>query len=411
MDGYYYNANEKKEKGSVLVILGGYDMMMVLFANRAAVVLAGAAQDRETPRSYTALSGKIGITERKSSMRNGIYIGMLAAVLALGGCGTDAAPLPEPITSVIQKDPITKSDFLLNTFVTVTIYDSQDEALLEESMELCREYEGLLSKTVESSEISAINHRETGTDRVAVSDATAELIGEGLEFSKLSDGAFDITIEPVSSLWDFTSGQALIPDQEELAKAVEQVDYRKVSVDGNQVVLASPGTRIELGAIAKGYIADRIKEYLMGEGVESAIINLGGNVLCVGEKPDGSAFKIGLQKPFKDRNETIAVLNIRDQSVVTSGVYERHFEKDGVNYHHILNPEDGYPYDNGLLSVTIVSPRSVDGDGLSTTCFSLGLEKGMALVDSMPEVYGYFITEDYEVHASEGANELLQGTK
>lgn len=344
-------------------------------------------------------------------MRNGIYIGMLAAVLALGGCGKDAAPLPEPIAAVIQKDPITKSDFLLNTFVTVTIYDSQDEALLEGSMELCREYEGLLSKTVESSEISAINNRGAETDRVAVSDATAELIAEGLEFSKLSDGAFDITIEPVSSLWDFTSGQALIPDQEELAKAVEQVDYRKVSVDGNQVVLDSPGTRIELGAIAKGYIADRIKEYLMGEGVESAIINLGGNVLCIGEKTDGSAFKIGLQKPFKDRNETIAVLNIRDQSVVTSGVYERHFEKDGVNYHHILNPEDGYPYDNGLLSVTIVSSQSVDGDGLSTTCFSLGLEKGMALVDSMPDVYGYFITEDYEVHYSEGAKELLQGAK
>lgn len=345
---------------------------------------------------------------------------MVAAVLLLGGCGEAKAPVQEPISAAVQKspisaaalkDPITKSDFLLNTFVTVTIYDSQDEALLDKSMELCREYEGLLSKTIASSEIAAINSREEGTDRVTVSEGTAELIAEGLEFSRISDGAFDITIEPVSALWDFTGGQEVIPDEEQLAEAVEQVDYHNVSVDGNQVVLASPGTRIELGAIAKGYIADRIKEYLMGEGVESAIINLGGNVLCIGEKPDGSGFKIGLQKPFKDRNETIAVLNIRDQSVVTSGVYERCFEKDGVNYHHILNPETGYPYDNGLLSVTIVSPQSVDGDGLSTTCFSMGLEDGIALLDSMPDIYGYFITEDYEVHYSEGAKELLQSAK
>ena len=155
-------------------------------------------------------------------------------------------------------------------------------------------------------------------------------------------------------------------------------------------------------------IADKIKDYLLEQGVKSALINLGGNVLCIGEKPDGLPFKVGLQKPFKDRNETIAVLNIRDRSVVTSGVYERCFEKDGVNYHHILDPKTGYPYDNGLLSVTIVSPRSVDGDGLSTACFSLGLKEGIALLDTMPEVCGYFITEDYKVHYSEGAKELLQ---
>ncbi len=348
-------------------------------------------------------------------MAGAVRLWIAAAAMVLGGCGKDADlvrdGIRDKVAAVIQKDPITKSDFLLNTFVTVTIYDSQDETLLDGSMELCRTYEGLLSKTIESSEISKINNREKGTDRVKVSEATAELIGEGLEFSRISDGAFDITIEPVSSLWDFTGGQAVIPEKEALVQAVKQVDYRMVSVEKDQVVLASPDTRIELGAIAKGYIADRIKEYLMGEGVESAIINLGGNVLCIGEKPDGSDFKIGLQKPFKDRNETIAVLNIRDQSVVTSGVYERHFEKDGVNYHHILNPETGYPYDNGLLSVTIVSPRSVDGDGLSTTCFSMGLEDGMALLNSMPEVYGYFITEDYEVHYSEGAKELLSQVK
>ncbi len=139
------------------------------------------------------------------------------------------------------------------------------------------------------------------------------------------------------------------------------------------------------------------------------MINLGGNVLCVGKKPDGTPFKIGLQKPYADRNETIEIMNINDMSVVSSGVYERHFVKDGVNYHHILNPGDGYPYENGLVSVTILSELSTDGDALSTTCFSLGLNKGMELLDSTDGVYGVFITEDGEVYYSQGAREFLVG--
>lgn len=126
----------------------------------------------------------------------------------------------------------------------------------------------------------------------------------------------------------------------------------------------------DLGAIAKGYIADQVKEFLIDKGVGSAIINLGGNVLCLGSKPGGQAFKVGIQKPYADRNETIAIMELSDMSVVSSGVYERFFVKDGVSYHHILNPATGYPLDYGLISVTIISEKSVDGDGLSTTCFA-----------------------------------------
>lgn len=327
-------------------------------------------------------------------------IGFLAALLIFIFCGCSTKQVP--------KDPITKSDFMLNTFVTITIYDSQDMDLLDNSLALCREYENKLSRTIETSEVSEMNHRNPRIGAVTVSEETAELIQKGLEYSSLSDGAFDITIEPVSSLWKFSGGSGIVPDAGELKKAVEQVDYRQVSVEGNQVSFQSPETRIELGAIAKGYIADRIKAYLQEQGVESAVINLGGNVLCIGERPDGSPFKIGLQKPFRNWSETIAVLNIQDQSMVTSGIYQRCFEQDGKFYHHILNPEDGYPYDNGLISVTIVSPKSVDGDGLSTACFSMGLEKGMALLDQIPDTYGYFVTEDYQIHYSQGAKELLQ---
>lgn len=150
-----------------------------------------------------------------------------------------------------------------------------------------------------------------------------------------------------------------------------------------------------------------MKEYLKSQGVESAIINLGGNVLCVGERPGGKPFKIGLQKPFADRTETVASLDIRDLSVVSSGVYERHFEENGVNYHHILDPFTGYPYENGLTQVTILSEQSVDGDGLSTTCFALGLEGGMKLADSLDGVYAVFITEDGEIHYSQNAADFV----
>lgn len=353
-------------------------------------------------------------SRKRSTMRSiasPICAIMLTAALSLGGCGQAKVPKdqPQPTDMIkLPQDPISKTAFLLDTFVVITIYDSQDESLLDGSLALCKGYEEQLSRTIQTSEIARLNARSAGTERMAVSPSTAELIEEGLDYSRLSGGAFDITIEPVSSLWDFTSGKAQLPDPEQLAEAVEKVGYEELYVEGDEVCFTSPDTRIELGAIAKGYIADKIKEYLLEQGVKSALINLGGNVLCIGEKPDGLPFKVGLQKPFRDRNETIAVLNIKDQSVVTSGVYERCFEKDGVNYHHILDPKTGYPYDNGLLSVTIVSPRSVDGDGLSTACFSLGLEEGIALLDTMPEVYGYFITEDYEVHYSEGAKGLLQ---
>ena len=240
-----------------------------------------------------------------------------------------------------------------------------------------------------------------------MSDPLAELTAAGLYYGDLSDGAFDISIAPVSSLWDFTSGEGTVPDSEAIAEALELVNYRDVTLEGNALHFAKEGMQLDLGAVAKGYIADRIKDYLLEQGVESAIIDLGGNILCVGSRPGGDLFRIGLQRPFASRSETVATVEITDKSVVSSGIYERYFEEDGVLYHHILNPETGYPYDNGLVSVTIISDESVDGDGLSTSCFALGLEKGMELINSLPDVQAVFITEDGELHFSEGFEEEL----
>ena len=317
-----------------------------------------------------------------------------------------------------SQEPISTTAIKLNTAVTVTIYDSQDRNLLTECMNLCDKYEKIFSRTASDSELYKLNRRQltpvNGTDHTyQVSDSLAELIQKGLYYSDLSDGAFDIAIEPLTSLWDFTAEDPQVPDDSLIQAALPKCDYHNISVDRvkNEITLNTDDTAIELGAIAKGYIADRLKDYLVSRNVKSAIINLGGNVLCIGEKPDNSAFKIGIQKPFADRSETIAVMDIRDKSVVSSGIYERCFEQDGTLYHHLLNPETGYPYDNGLIAVTIISNKSVDGDALSTTCFALGLENGMKLAESLDDVQAFFVTSDYEIHYTKDFQKKIKVTE
>lgn len=327
---------------------------------------------------------------------------LLLSSAAFSGCSLKANTAEN--SDAGSQEPVSATAIKLNTAVTVTIYDSQDRELLTECMNLCDKYEKIFSRTASDSELYQLNHREltpvAGTeDTFQISDPLAELIRKGLYYSELSEGAFDIAIEPLTSLWDFTAEDPQVPEDRLIQKALTKCDYHNVSVsDNNEVILKTEDTAIELGAIAKGYIADRLKDYLISQGVKSAIINFGGNVLCIGGKPNDSSFKIGIQKPFADRSETIAVMDIKDKSVVSSGVYERCFEQDGTLYHHLLNPRTGYPYDNGLIAVTIISDESVDGDALSTTCFALGLEDGMKLAESLDNVQAFFVTSDYEIH-------------
>lgn len=334
----------------------------------------------------------------------------------LSGCSTQTKSGEN--TAADSQEPISATAIKLNTAVTVTIYDSKDKKLLTECMNLCDKYEKIFSRTASDSELYQLNHRELapveGTENTyQVSDDLAELVSEGLDYSELSKGAFDIAIEPLTSLWDFTAEDPQVPKDSLIQAALPKCDYHNISVDKdkNEITLKTDDTAIELGAIAKGYIADRLKDYLVSQNVKSAIINLGGNVLCIGEKPDNSAFKIGIQKPFADRSETIAVMDIRDKSVVSSGIYERCFEQDGTLYHHLLNPETGYPYDNGLIAVTIISDKSVDGDALSTTCFALGLEDGMKLAESLDDVQAFFVTSDYEIHYTKDFRKKIKVTE
>ena len=287
---------------------------------------------------------------------------------------------------------------------------SHDEALASRVFRLIKQYEDLLTVNRAHSQVMDINHA-AGQHPVAVSRPVFELIRCAKAASLLKDSAFNLAIGPLVKRWKIGFKGDAVPPADEIAALLGITDPADVVLDeaNSSVFLTCQGMEIDLGAIAKGYIADRVRDYLHKEGVELGLINLGGNVLCIGSKPDGTPFKIGIQKPFADRNETEAVMDITGKSVVSSGIYERCFKQDGKLYHHILNPQTGYPYDNGLISVTIISDQSVDGDALSTTCFALGLEDGLKFAEKKG-VQAVFITEDYELHYTDGFRDEIRVT-
>lgn len=349
---------------------------------------------------------------------------LVCPILLFTGCGN----ITDADTSTTGNEPISINSIKLNTAVQITIYDSQDKALLDDCLALCDKYELVFSRTNEKSELYKLNHRKDTSDKDPnadeqtipypisgtadtwhISEDLASLLSQGLSITRESDGAFDIAIAPLTSLWDFTAEDPKVPDDAAIQKALPLCSSDGVTIDGQDITLPSDDIQFDVGAIAKGYIADRMKDLLVKKGVKSAIINLGGNVLCIGSKPDGTPFKIGIQKPFADRNETEAVMDITGKSVVSSGIYERCFKQNGKLYHHILNPKTGYPYDNSLISVTIISDQSVDGDALSTTCFALGLEDGLKFAEKKG-VQAVFITEDYELHYTDGFQDEINVT-
>lgn len=283
---------------------------------------------------------------------------------------------------LFQQEPLVKNGFYFNTIIAIQLNDSQDESLIDTCFDMANTYEHYFSRTLEGSDIYNINHANGAP--VEVHDETAELIRYGIAFGDLSGGVFDISIGALTDLWDIPNNNGTIPAQTQIDAALATVDYRQITVDGNTVTLGNPNAALDLGGIAKGYVADRMREYLNANGACEGFINLGGNVLTLGQKANDEPYHIGIRKPFGEDGETITAVDVTDRSIVTSGRYERYFEKDGHIYHHILDPKNGYPYDNGLNGVTILSDSSMVGDALSTICFALGQEKGTEFLSSMP---------------------------
>lgn len=283
-----------------------------------------------------------------------------------------------------QNKTITKEGYYFNTFISLTAYTSKDEKALNECMLLCQKYDEMFDRNKEQSDIYKINH-SNGSD-VEVNPETYELLKKALEFCEETDGAADITVAGLIDTWGLNiPSDAMLtgaeydeerskPEDFGIKEALSHVDYKNVILkENNTVCLSDPSSQIDLGFIAKGYIADRLKECLIENNVKSAIISLGGNICLVGSKPDGSDYNVGIKDPDNEGN-IINELKLSDTNAVTSGTYERYVIYDGIKYHHILSTETGYPVDNNVKSVTILCDSSTDADALSTICLILGEE-------------------------------------
>ena len=293
------------------------------------------------------------------------FLLVLLILPLLFGCA-DSAPAAE------EYHPCRTEVLAMDTIMTLTVYSQSDE----EGMEVLRKaaarieaLEALLSVTDEDSEIHRINH--SGREAVTLSEETGDLLAEALALCEGTGGALDVTIYPVVRAWGFTTGDYRVPEEAELAALLEGVDYTRVALDENRITLPE-GVELDLGAVAKGWTGDQLMEVFAGAGITSAIVELGGNVQTLGAKPDGTPWRVALQAP---EGGYAGVLEIVDKAVITSGGYQRYFEKDGVTYIHIIDPSTGYPAESGLISATIVADRGVQGDGLSTALFVMGREK------------------------------------
>ena len=331
-------------------------------------------------------------------------------IFLLSACGQGSAA-PEPVMD---------DGYYLDTVCSISIYRMEDaqgdvrsaadvseeaQSVISEAFDLCSELESRVSRTRRDSDISRLNRADG--EWVEVSEDTRELIQKGMEYSYSSDGSFDITVGGITEQWDFhaAEGEAKLPDAEALAEAAKHVNYRNIAIEGNRVRLTDPETRIDLGGIAKGYIGDRMTELLESRGVVSAVINLGGNVVCIGGKTDDDDFAIGVETPFSDRTEIIGKIDARDKTLVTSGVYERQIEVDGKRYHHILDTKTGWPVGTDLDAVTLIADKgcSADIDALSTTCLIKGADEGMELIENRDGIEGVFVLSDGSIRTTEGA--------
>ncbi len=301
---------------------------------------------------------------------------------------------------------VEKTEFLMGTVVTIKLFDEDADRggrAADRALERVREIENLMSLNLEGSEVGRIN-KMAGTGPVKAGDDTLAVVRRGIYYGELSEGLFDITVGPLAELWGIGTEQAKIPDSDELESTLGLVDYKDVGIneDTKEIFLKRYGMGIDLGGIAKGYAADEAKKILVAEGIKHAIINLGGNVLALGDRYDGGPWNIGIKDPYAPTGSLLGVVRVEDQTVVTSGDYERYFEQDGRRFHHILNPYTGFPGENEIKGVTVIASSSFDADALSTTVFLMGAKRGIELVESLDGVQAILVTVDRQVMTTSG---------
>nr|WP_317282763.1 FAD:protein FMN transferase [uncultured Sellimonas sp.] len=292
-------------------------------------------------------------------------IAVFLAGVFLAGCMVGCAS-----TSKDEEEKSEMSMFAMDTYMSVTAYGEGADKATKGAKKEIEKLENLWSVTREDSDIYKVN--QNAGNMTAVHEETADILSFALDMCEKTGGALDITIYPILSEWGFTTDKQHVPKESRIQELLKNTGYEKVTLDGTNVMVPQ-GVQLDLGAVGKGYTADILSEQMKKEGIESGLIDLGGNIKLIGKKPDGSEWNIGIKDPDGEGN--IGLLETEDVSVVTSGGYERYFEENGERYWHILDPDTGKPAKSGLSSVTIISPESKVCDALSTAVFVMGLEK------------------------------------
>jgi len=324
----------------------------------------------------------------------------LTAILIVGFIGFS-------IVDQIGKQAIKQTYFYLGTIIDITLYGTNDQTILTEVSTLINDYDNLFDRNDPSSDVNKINQLEVG-EVLSINDMTYQLIDSALSYSDLSDGYFDITINPIVDLWQIGTEFQHLPDHEDIVNILPQIGFEKIKLlPNNQITLLSE-TSLDLGAIAKGFIADEIRTLLLNKGIKKALINLGGNVYALGSSTDKHPWNIGVRHPDIEVGGALLKVMLEDKSVVTSGISERFFEEDGKLYHHIFNPYTGYPVDNNLVSLTVISDDSIDGDALSTSLFALGEIKAFEMINSLTNIQIVVVTKDHNIYYSASLEEKIE---
>ena len=324
---------------------------------------------------------------------------LICILLTLGGCKSETDTIQEKTVSC------TRDVFAMDTYMDMTAYGENAEKSRDDAENRILQLESELSATSETSEIWKIDH--SNGNNVKMSDDTAEVIDQTLKMCEKTYGCLDITVYPVLKEWGFTTGDYKIPDKTKINKLLNNVGYSKVKTDSNNIQLAND-VQIDLGAVAKGYTGDKILDIMRSYEVESAIVNLGGNVQTLGKKPDGSDWKVAVRDPFHPETD-MCVLEIADKAVITSGNYERFFiGEDGRRYCHIIDPFDGYPADNGYVSVTVIGSSGIICDALSTAVFVAGLDKASKIMKDFTDYDFIVVSEDEKIYYTDGISEHLK---
>jgi len=328
-----------------------------------------------------------------------VLLSILILSFVISGCGQSI----QTNTSQLMETPYKKTEFLMGTVITISIYDEEKEDALDLAFARIETLAEKLAVNNKDSEVDLINEN-AGVKPYKVSDEVYDVILAGKEYSERAKGSFDISIGSLTSLWHIGYPDERKPLQSEIDAVLPLINYQNIELNEEEhtVFLKNKGMKLDLGAIAKGYIADQAVCVLNSNKVTTAIINLGGNIYVMGNNPSGNKWTIGIQDPFSARENIVGNISVSNKSVVTSGIYERYLEVDGVKFHHLLNPKDGYPIHNDIAGITIISDKSIDGDALSTSLFTKGIKEALNYIEKMEGVEAIFVSRDKKIYMTPG---------